>query len=518
MILSAYLGVSGLLDVGYRFYTSAEVAVAARITSGIVDAGDGWYSVDATIPATGNSVRWDSTGTVDARAREYLDLYNDPWAKVVPNGYAAGTAGNILGNYVPPATASTIAVAVRDVSNATPADGSLGAEVKAGIGGSGGTGTTDWTVAERDQIRYRLGIDGNTSAPVTPPSLATQTTALAIKAKTDTLPPDPADASDIVTSFAVVNTKLDTIDDFVDTEVSAIKAKTDNLPTDPADASDIAASFTTVNTKLDAINGAVDTEIAAIKVKTDNLPVDPADASDIAASFTTVNTKLDTVAGYVDTEVASIKAVTDKLNTALEVDGAVYRYTTNALEQAPTGGGSVADPWNVPLPGSYPAGTAGKILGTNLDATVSSRLPSSSYVAPDNAGIAGVKAKTDNLPAQPAAVSNIPTASQNAAATRDVSNASPPLGSLGADVKSGIAGGGGSIDAVAIAEEVLKHDWNLISGEASESLLQAVRFLRNHWEARSDGTLIVYKENGTDIAWSRTIGVDVNAKPIVSVT
>lgn len=79
-------------------------------------------------------------------------------------------------------------------------------------------------------------------------------------------------------------------------------------------------------------------DITAIKAKTDNLPTDPADASTIDASFTTVNDTLVLIAGYVDSEVAAIKAVTDKLDTALELDGAVYRYTTNALELAPTGG------------------------------------------------------------------------------------------------------------------------------------------------------------------------------------
>lgn len=66
-------------------------------------------------------------------------------------------------------------------------------------------------------------------------------------------------------------TSLDTVDDFLDTEIAAIKAKTDNLPADPADASDIASSFTTVNSKLDAIDDYVDTEVAAIKAKTDQL-------------------------------------------------------------------------------------------------------------------------------------------------------------------------------------------------------------------------------------------------------
>lgn len=54
---------------------------------------------------------------------------------------------------------------------------------------------------------------------------------------------------------------------------------------------------------------------------------------------------LDAVDNFVDTEVAAIKAVTDKLDTAVELDGAVYRFTVNALEQAPAGGGGVAD-WN----------------------------------------------------------------------------------------------------------------------------------------------------------------------------
>lgn len=40
----------------------------------------------------------------------------------------------------------------------------------------------------------------------------------------------------------------------------------------------------------------------------------------------------------------------------------------------------------------------------NLDATISSRLASSSYTAPDNANISAIKAKTDNLPSNPAAV------------------------------------------------------------------------------------------------------------------
>lgn len=77
-LLSAYVGVSGLADMGYRFYNVDETVNGARITAGIVDGGNGWYSVNATIPGGATSVRWDSTGTPTAIAREYFYDYADP--------------------------------------------------------------------------------------------------------------------------------------------------------------------------------------------------------------------------------------------------------------------------------------------------------------------------------------------------------------------------------------------------------------------------------------------------------
>jgi hypothetical protein len=53
---------------------------------------------------------------------------------------------------------------------------------------------------------------------------------------------------------------------------------------------------------------------------------------------------------------------------------------------------------------------------SNLDASISSRLASASYTAPANSDISAIKAKTDNLPASPAAVSDIPTTAQISAA------------------------------------------------------------------------------------------------------
>jgi hypothetical protein len=107
---------------------------------------------------------------------------------------------------------------------------------------------------------------------------------------------------------ANLDTQLTAIDDFLDTEIAAIKAKTDNLPSDPADASDIATAFGTVNTKLDTIDDFLDTEIAAIKAKTDNLPASPAASGDIPAASTVasaVRTELGTELGRIDVAIST---------------------------------------------------------------------------------------------------------------------------------------------------------------------------------------------------------------------
>jgi hypothetical protein len=60
--------------------------------------------------------------------------------------------------------------------------------------------------------------------------------------------------------------------------IAAIKAKTDNLPSDPADQSELATLISAIPTVAPDNAG-----IAAIKAKTDNLPSDPADQSELAS-------------------------------------------------------------------------------------------------------------------------------------------------------------------------------------------------------------------------------------------
>ena len=98
--------------------------------------------------------------------------------------------------------------------------------------------------------------------------------------------------------------------------------------------------------------------------------------------------------------IAAIKAVSDKLDTALELSGAAWRYTVAALANAPAGGGGGTTDW-----------TAGEreqirdalgVAGTKTTAT--------------GGQLQAVKAKADTLPANPAATSDIPGTSAISAA------------------------------------------------------------------------------------------------------
>ncbi len=97
---------------------------------------------------------------------------------------------------------------------------------------------------------------------------------------------------DALPTNAELATALGNADDAVLAQVALVKAKTDALPSDPADASDIAAAFASVASTLSTIAGYLDTEITAIKAKTDGLPSDPADQSAVEAAITAAQSAL----------------------------------------------------------------------------------------------------------------------------------------------------------------------------------------------------------------------------------
>lgn len=143
--------------------------------------------------------------------------------------------------------------------------------------------------------------------------------------------PSTVQMADLATAAA-----LTVVDDFLDTEIAAIKAKTDNLPSDPADASVIAGRLDTLDTSvadlptnaelataLGTADDAVLAQVALVKAKTDLIPASPAATGDIpAADITAIKAKTDsltfTVAGQAD---VNLQYVNDVLVTGTGASG-----------------------------------------------------------------------------------------------------------------------------------------------------------------------------------------------------
>ena len=66
----AFLGVTRLTDVGYALYSLAGLPLGNRTTAGVIATGGGYYQATINLPATAESVIWDSPSTPGAVARE----------------------------------------------------------------------------------------------------------------------------------------------------------------------------------------------------------------------------------------------------------------------------------------------------------------------------------------------------------------------------------------------------------------------------------------------------------------
>jgi hypothetical protein len=139
----------------------------------------------------------------------------------------------------------------------------------------------------------------------------------------------------------------------------------------------------------------------------------PSDSSGVTTLLSRIASALTITGGKVDvndkTEFslssAGVQAIWDALTSALTTVGSVGKRIADYLDAAISSRNATA-PDNAGIAAiqaktdNLPANPASQ---TNLDVAVSTRLASASYTAPDNASVTAIKAKTDNLPATPAA-------------------------------------------------------------------------------------------------------------------
>lgn len=123
------------------------------------------------------------------------------------------------------------------------------------------------------------------------------------------------------------------------------------------------------------------------------------------------------------------------------------------------------------------------VLGVNVVSvaagavtSIQSGLATASALSTVDTVVDAIQAKTDNLPADPAATSDIPTAVQN-------------------------------------ADTLLNRNIDQ-TGNGSHTVEESLAFLRNKWGV-SAGTLTVYESDGTTPLWTGTVPSDPNAQPII---
>jgi len=132
----------------------------------------------------------------------------------------------------------------------------------------------------------------------------------------------------------------------------------------------INAPIGTVDTVVDGIQtdlSNVTDGLGALKALIDAIPTTAMRGTDNVVLAGPTKAEMDTAHALLATEAKQdiIDTILDKLDSALELDGAVYRYTTNALEQAPGGASaaSIADAvWNEAYTGHESANTFGRIV------------------------------------------------------------------------------------------------------------------------------------------------------------
>lgn len=142
------------------------------------------------------------------------------------------------------------------------------------------------------------------------------------------------------------------------------------------------------------------------------------------------------------------------------------------------------------------AGSIGKLLVDNINATISSR---SSHTAAD-VWTSGTRTLTSFGTLVVDVWAN---------ATRTITGGTITTNSD----KTGYSLTAAEEDA--IADALLKRDWTAITGEASRSVLNALRHIRNKWSIAGT-TLTVTKEDDTTTAYTAALTVDATADPITA--
>jgi hypothetical protein len=271
-----------------------------------------------------------------------------------------------------------------------------------------------------------------------------------------------------------------------------------------------ASSITALDGKIDTIDSNVDAilvdtaEIGTAGAGLTNINL-PNQTMDIVGNITgnlsgsvgsvtgavgSVTGAVGSVTGLTASDVGAIKAETDKLADTLEDDAGTYRFTTNALEQAPAGGGGGTTDWTadertsirsilgIPGSGTTPADPTTGILDTIRDAVVVVDDLIDTELAAVKTDTAAIKLKTDNLPSDPADQSAVEAAITAAQLTA-------------AGVRSAVGLASANLDTQ-LADLPTNAELTTALGTADDAVLAAIAALNNLSAAQVASALNTY--------------------------
>jgi hypothetical protein len=455
----------------------------------------------------------------------------------------AGGSETILGQYlVPLSTGSTSALGFRPIFPPIPVAASQRISVKtADSVGSQATLITLECIAQTNVVDDGVAQSANViqwSSGAVPAPNVTGVPIVDEKYLLGTVIPAPATAGirDVnvkninnvaTTSVTTINANQGTTQpvNFTGTGASAL-AKTDTIDwNSTAVATPATAGIPEVNVKninnvsasavttVKAVQGLTTADTITTTTNLTNLPSIPANwltAAGIAASA--LNGKGDWNIGKTGyaLSAAGVQAIWDALTSALTTVGSIGKLLVTNIDAAISSRSTYA--------GGDTSGTTtllSRLTGTratnldNLDATVSSR---STYAGTDTSGTttllgrltAGRATNLDNLDK---AVSTVP------ASVWDELPANHPDSPTMASVLIATTN---LPTATQNADALLTRDWTAVASPASRSVMNALRFIRNKFSlTATPGSVTVYAEDDTTVAFTKTVTTDDTAKPIV---
>lgn len=387
----------GIFGEGYIEGSASGLATTSSdIIEGVVKSGSASGIGSTNTPTLAGSGFIGATLNIGFKPSAF-DIAQEVWGAIASLNNVIGTMGELLnsgggGGGGGGPTASAIATAVWDrllSGHTTP--GSAG---KALADSGGGSSPSVIASAVRTELTTELGrIDANVSSrlPTAGYTAPANSDITAIKNKTDALPTDPADNSEILSAIPSAST----IASQVRTELSTELGRIDGTITSRASQTSVNAIPTnpllTTDVRLNNLDVAISTRLATAGYSA------PISASAIATQVRTeLAVELARIDSAISTRLASagytapptVSAIADAVWDELLSGHAISGSTGEALTSASSGGSS-------------PSAIASAVrteLATELariDATITSRLSSAGYTVPPSASVIAGQVRTE---------------------------------------------------------------------------------------------------------------------------